>query len=430
MKYILTESQFALLSEDINLQRLKRRVTYEAMQKYVNEAELDFPTLCDDFSDEFEFADNVISRAVDNFLTGDVFFADLELNDEINDMVYNVTRDWFGDYLLEIYVNTCPEEDDEDMMFEQFEPGVNSIVVKLFKVLNEEKKKVKTRKELLGVIKGFAPYFNIPEGYELYLLELYLLNYRKDGDYSGLTKENFVDPRNMKGKWTPNSKSNSYTKAQLPFQASNLRGFWTSRGGKKYYVVESWGWYPVFIYRDGIWYEISDRYSSSTGRQMANSQPYKYNDTLNSKVYLLTRDEMKMVENGVPHEEIMKAKRQKLKGKESELKSKRMSTFRNWGGWGVDNRNFNVKYKVNSIEEEGDKLILNVDIFDVVKREDGRGVPTQLNYLRGELPNVNVEEVENGLKRHLRNNFREYLGPRFDKMEDQNIEFRFNHLKK
>jgi hypothetical protein len=430
MKYILTESQFALLSEDINLQRLKRRVTYDTMEKYINEAEVEFPQLCDDFSDEFEFADNVVSRAVDNFLDGDVFFSDLELNDEINDMVYNVTRDWFGDYLLEVYVNTCHEEDDEDMMFEQFETGVNSIVVKLFKVLNDEKKKVRTRKELLEVIKGFAPYFNIPEGYELYLLELYLLNYRKDGDYSGLTKENFVDPRDMKGKWTPNSKSNLYTKAQLPFQASNLRGFWTSGGGKKYYVVESWGWYPVFIYRDGIWYEISDRYSSSTGRQMANSQPYKYNDTLNSKVYLLTRDEMKMVENGVSHDQIMKAKRQKLKGKESELKSKRMSTFRNWGGWGVDNRNFNVKYKVNSVEEEGDKLILNVDIFDVVKREDGKGVPTPLNYLRGELPNVSVEEVENGLKRHLRNDFREYLGPRFDKMEDQNIEFRFNHLKK
>lgn len=431
MKYIITESQFALLSEDINLQRLKRRVTYEVMQKYVNEAELDFPTLCDDFGDEFEFADNVVSRAVDNFLTGDSFFADLELDDEINDMVYNVTRDWFGDYLLEIYVNTChEEEDDEDMMFEQFEPGVNSIVVKLFKVLNEEKKKVKTRKELLDVIGRFAPYFNIPKGFELYILELYLLNYRKDGDYSGLTKENFVDPREMKGKWTSNSKANSYTKAQLPFQGSNLKGFWTSRGGKKYYVVESWGWYPVYIFRDGIWYENSDRYSSSTGRQMYRAQPYEYNDTLNSKVYLLTRDEMKMVENGVPHEEIMKSKRQKLKGKESELKSKRMSTFRNWGGWGVNNRNFNVKFKVNSIEEEGDKIILNVDIYDVVKREDGRGVPTPLNYLRGELPNVSVEEVENGLERHLRNDFREYLGPRFDKMEDQNVEFRFNHLKK
>jgi len=434
MKYILTESQFALLSEDIEMQRLKRRVTYENMEKFINKAEIDFPTLCDDFVDEFEYADNVISRAVDDFLTEDEDVFTSERYDELYDIVHEICKDWFGDYLIEIFMNTCPEEDEdddnEDMMFEQFETGVNSIVVKLFKVLNEEKKRVKTRKELLEVIKNFAPYFNIPEGYELYLLELYLLNYRKDGDYSGLTKENFVDPRDMKGKWTPNSKSNSYTKAQLPFQASNLRGFWTSGGGKKYYVVESWGWYPVFIYRDGIWYEISDRYSSSTGRQMSNSQPYKYNDTLNSKVYLLTRDEMKMVENGVPHDQIMKSKRQKLKGKESELKSKRMSTFRNWGGWGADNRNFNVKFKVNSIEEEGDKLILNVDIFDVVKREDGRGVPTPLNYLRGELPNVSVEEVENGLKRHLRNDFREYLGPRFDKMEDQNVEFRFNHLKK
>jgi len=430
MKYILTESQFALLSEDITMQRLKRRLTYENMEKFITNAEIEFPMLCDDFSDEFEYADNVISVAVENFFANDEDSYLADRQDELQDIVFDIVKDLFGDYLLEIYVSTCHEEDDEDMMFEQFETGVNSIVVKLFKVLNDEKKKVRTKKELLEVIKGFAPYFNIPNGYELYLLELYLLNYRKDGDYSGLTKENFVDPRKMKGKWTSNSKANSYTKAQLPFQGSNLRCFWTSRGGQKYYVVESWGWYPVYIYRDGIWYENSDRYSSSTGRQMYRSQPYEYNDTLNSKVYLLTRDEMKMVENGVSHDQIMKAKRQKLKGKESELKSKRMSTFRNWGGWGVDNRNFNVKYKVNSVEEEGDKLILNVDIFDVVKREDGRGVPTPLNYFRGELPNVTVEDVENGLKRHLRNDFREYLGPRFDKMEDQNIEFRFNHLKK
>jgi hypothetical protein len=429
MKYILTESQLALLFEDIDIQRLKRRMTYENMEKFINKAELDFPTLCDDFSDEFEYADNVISRAVDDFLTADEDVFTSERHDELYYIVYDKCKDWFGEYLIEIFMNTCPEED-EDMMFEQFETGVNSIVVKLFKVLNEEKKKVKTRKELLEVIKGYSPYFNIPKGFELYILELYLLNYRKDGDYSGLTKENFVDPRDMKGKWTSNSKANSYTKAQLPFQGSNLRGFWTSSGGKKYYVVESWGWYPVYIYRDGMWYENSDRYSSSTGRQMYRAQPYEYNDTLNSKVYLLTRDEMKMVENGVPHDQIMKVKREKLKGKESELKSKRMSTYRNWGGWGVNDGNVNIKYKVNSVEEEGDKLILNVDIYDVVKREDRRGVPTPQNYLKGELPNVDKETVENGLKRHLRNDFSNYLGPRFDKMEDQNVEFRFNHLKK
>ena len=68
MKYILTESQFALLSEDIDMQRLKRRMTYDSMVKFIHKAEIDFPTLCDDFSDEFEYADNILSWALDEFI--------------------------------------------------------------------------------------------------------------------------------------------------------------------------------------------------------------------------------------------------------------------------------------------------------------------------------------------------------------------------
>ena len=103
MKYILTESQFALLSEDIDIQRLKRRMSYESMQKFINNAEMDFPTLCDDFGDEFEYADNVISRAVDDFLTADdenSFMS--ERYDELHNIVYDTCKDWFGDYLIEI----------------------------------------------------------------------------------------------------------------------------------------------------------------------------------------------------------------------------------------------------------------------------------------------------------------------------------------
>ena len=92
MKYILTESQFALLSEDIDMQRLKRRMTYDSMVKFINKAEIDFPTLCDDFSDEFEYADNVIGRAVDDFLTvdEDVFMA--ERYDELYDWYYGLIK--------------------------------------------------------------------------------------------------------------------------------------------------------------------------------------------------------------------------------------------------------------------------------------------------------------------------------------------------
>ena len=73
------------------------------------------------------------------------------------------------------------------VLSEQREPSM-PLIVKLFKVLDEEKKKKKKRAEILEVIENLAPYMNIPPDYSLYLLELFLLNYRKDGDYSGLTK--------------------------------------------------------------------------------------------------------------------------------------------------------------------------------------------------------------------------------------------------
>lgn len=112
-------------------------------------------------------------------------------------------------------------------IFEQDEKIIEPRIVKLFRFLNEEKKTKKTRAQLLDVIKGLTDYMNLPKGHELYLLELYLLNYRKDGDYSSITKENFVDPREMKGKTTPNTQADLYTVAQLPFKGSNLEGHWS-----------------------------------------------------------------------------------------------------------------------------------------------------------------------------------------------------------
>lgn len=321
-------------------------------------------------------------------------------------------------------------EEQLEKILEQSAPEVDRVIIKLFQLLDAEKKQSKTRKDLLEVIKKYSPYFNVPSGFELYILELYLLNYRKDGDYSGLTKDNFVDPRDAKGKSTTNSTSDLYTKAQLPFNGSNLRGFWRTRGGNKYYVVESWGWYPVFIFRNGIWYENINRYSSSTSRQMYRSQPYSYNSELDSKVYLLTRDEMEMVERGVSHEDIMKSKREKLKKIEPELKSKRKSIERVWDGANNQAPSINIKFKINSIEEEGDKVIVNVDIYDVVKREYGKSIPTPENYLKGEIPNITAEKVENDLKKRLRMDFRQYLGPKFKNTDKGNVEFKFNHLKK
>lgn len=99
------------INESIVLDWVKRRANKESMRNYITDAEIEFPTLCDDFGDEFQYADNVIMYGVNYFLTThDEMFED-ENYDEYYDILFNLCKDWFGEYLLEIYRNTCPEED-------------------------------------------------------------------------------------------------------------------------------------------------------------------------------------------------------------------------------------------------------------------------------------------------------------------------------
>ena len=315
-----------------------------------------------------------------------------------------------------------------------------TVIQKLFKVLDEEKKKKKKRAEILEVIENLSPYMNIPADYALYLLELYLLNYRKDGDYSGLTKENFVDPRKQRGKTTSNTKANLYTVAQMPFKGANLIGQWSNDyNGNPYYEVVSYNWYPVYIFKDDKWYEVTGRYSSSTSRQMSNANPVDWNDELNDNVYLLSQEEMKMLKRGATHEEVMKHKLDALKKIEPELtKRKKTAKVWNWFG-GYDEAegefpNANIKYKIKSVDIDGDKAIVTIDIHDVVNREYNREVPTTQNYLKGEMKGLNQQKVEDKVKTKVRGILRDYMATRFRYNDEdpkiQNIEFKFNHLRK
>ena len=320
-------------------------------------------------------------------------------------------------------------------LLEQSKEPSMTLIEKLFKLLNEEKKKHKTRAALIEVIKNFSKYVDIPEEYSLYLLELYLLNYNKDGDYSNLTKGNFIDPRTMKGKTTPNTKANLYTIAQMPFKGSNLEGYWDKDwNGKPYYKVVSYRWYPIYIYKDNKWYEVTKRYSSSTSKQMSNANPVEWSDYLINTVYTLTQDEMKMLEQGKSHDEIMKSKLEKLKSFEPEL-SKRKKTAQTYSWMGDQEvTNTNIKFKVKSVDIEDDKAIVTVDVYDVIKREGNKSVPTPQNYLKGEIPNITPEKVENRIKIKLRDELKDYIGSRFKYTDEippeTKIDFRFNHIKK
>ena len=434
--YIITESQLKTIVESKSafIKKLRRRFNEKTMRDYIYHVETEFPNPCEKFDNEFEYADTIINQAVDDFLFQDELWEYFHSGDwpvvKITDMMVTMCKEWFEDGLLGFHQTSCQDEyDDEDfdVMSEEYEIASDKVIVRLFKLFNEYKKTAKTKKELLNTIMEYLPLFGISKAYAIYMLELYLLNFREDGDYSGLNKNNFIDPRNKSGKKTANYQAGDYTKAQLPFQGSNLEGRWTKdRNGVKYYVVKSYGWYPVYIYKEGKWYENFDRYSSSTGKQMNNARPYTYNNEIDTNVYLMSKKEMEMLESGFSHEDVMKKKKESLKDFQP---SPRITTAKSeyWRG-GIPS--LNIKFKISSIEDLGDKNAVNVDIYDVLKTENGKQIPTPENYLKGEIPNVTPEKIEKEVERKLRQNFREYLGPKLGNTDEELVTFRFNHLKK
>jgi hypothetical protein len=309
------------------------------------------------------------------------------------------------------------------------------VIIKLFKLLDEQKKKNKTRAALLDRINELSPYMGIPEGFEKFLLELYVLNFREDGDYSKVTKENYVDPRKGQGKTTTNTKANQYTIAQLPFKGSNLRAYWNKDvNGKEQYIVESYGWYPIYIFKEGNWYQVVDSYSSSTGKQINNANPIEWNEDLNQYMNILSSYDMGLLRGGVSPEEIRRGKLERLKKKENELVSARKNFVSTYGDWEIPGiPKTKVKYKISKIDIVDNKAIITVDIYDVVKREGQKSIPTPQNYLKGELTGITKEHIENAVENKLKYQFKEFVGKRFgysNKLRDiHDIKFFFNHLK-
>jgi len=197
MKYLITESQYNLLMESAFIKKLRRRFNEKTMRDYIYHVETEFPNPCEQFDNEFEYADTIINQAVDDFLFQDELWEYFHSGDwpvvKITDMMVTMCKEWFEDGLLGFHQTTCQDEfDDEDfdMMNEDYEIASDKVIVRLFKLFNEYKKTAKTKKELLNIIMEYLPLFGISKVYAIYMLELYLLNFREDGDYSGLNKNN------------------------------------------------------------------------------------------------------------------------------------------------------------------------------------------------------------------------------------------------
>lgn len=111
-----TEGEMEEQSPEDMIRYKRRGITYNNMLSFIDYEKTQWD-MCNDFSDEFEYADNIISSAIENFFaeTGQ----DSE-NDDFFDELHDICKDWFGPDLLSDYYDECggrEEEEEEDFMF-------------------------------------------------------------------------------------------------------------------------------------------------------------------------------------------------------------------------------------------------------------------------------------------------------------------------
>ena len=111
------------------------------------------------------------------------------------------------------------------------------------------------------------------EGMEAFeVFQLFKDNYRKDYESQGL-KRSDITKRKIR---TSNRRARDVVTNKIPFKGSNTHGEY--RNGS--YVVFSYDWYPIFVYKDGQWFENENRYSVSTAKQMSQLRPRGQGDII------------------------------------------------------------------------------------------------------------------------------------------------------
>ena len=244
--------------------------------------------------------------------------------------------------------------------------------IMLFKYIDKNKKETKTKPEFLKFLKSILPVLGMSPNETNFYYEVYTANFRPEGDYENLTKENFKDYRQFKQRKVTNNTAYEYATAKMPFKGSNLEGQWeVNNNNDWYYVIKSYGWYPIFLFINNQWYRTLDTYSSSTRKQMNQVNPVKFDSNLNADVMSLNKGEMERLMDGRYSLERVKTDRVsnfvKIKDKVTN-QSKLIS-----GGWG-DNAH-RVNFMVKDVEDVEGKIKIFVKILKAGKMVDRKMIP-------------------------------------------------------
>ena len=178
--------------------------------------------------------------------------------------------------------------------------------VYIFRTIQKQLKELKTKDKIIAKIKDILDYMGFDPLESMYYYYLFTSNFREDGRYD-LTKESEKKgPQDLKAQKTTNTNVGPFAQSKIPFKGSNLEGFWEKDlNGVDQYIITSYGWYPIYIFKKGQWYKINDTYSSSTGRHVSNTQ-------IGYDKPLFNKSEMNALRSGVNPEKLLSNKYEKL----------------------------------------------------------------------------------------------------------------------
>ena len=120
MKYLINESQYRMLTGLAAMNWVKRRANEETMKDFITQGEINFPTLCDDFEDAYEYTDAVIDYAIDELLEEfDEDISDKDYYSDVMDLLLKLCRDKFGDYLIDFVIPALVKDGLDDAMIQR-----------------------------------------------------------------------------------------------------------------------------------------------------------------------------------------------------------------------------------------------------------------------------------------------------------------------
>jgi hypothetical protein len=248
--------------------------------------------------------------------------------------------------------------------------------IKMFKILNREKENLGTKEDLVSFIRTMLRAVGFDQDDAPRLYYLFSANYRPDGKYEDIMMGDEKSLLGLRPERTSNIKASIFAKSKIPFKGSNLEGFWEKDpSGKLQYIITSYNWYPIYIYKNNKWYQVTESYSKSTSKQMSNTRIW------GDKIVDLTANQMNQLRRGISEEEINEDKFEQLY---QSLKSYegRNYNFISAGDYtlvqgGYPSNSVRFKFRVTDLEKN-DNVNLSVDMLEIAFKDRNGQIITRV----------------------------------------------------